>query len=81
MCYNAFMVSKVLKEILERVETWPEDRQEDAARVLIEMEEQDAIGYSLTDEQVAEVERRRANPNRKFLTIDEVRERFAFRRS
>ena len=75
------MVSKVLKEILERVETWPEDRQEDAARVLIEMEEQDAIGYSLTDEQVAEVERRRANPNRKFLTIDEVRERFAFRRS
>jgi len=81
MCYNAFMVSKVLKEILERVETWPEDRQEDAARVLIEMEEQDAIGYSLTDEQVAEVERRLANPNRKFLTIDEVRERFAFRRS
>ena len=75
------MVSKVLKEILERVETWPEDRQEDAARVLIEMEEQDAIGYSLTDEQVAEVERRRANPNRKFVTIDEVRERLAFRRS
>jgi uncharacterized protein YpuA (DUF1002 family) len=74
------MANKLLEEILERVATWPEDRQEDVARVLIEMEEQASIGYGLTDEQVAEVERRRANPNRTFLTIEEVRERFAFRR-
>ena len=64
------MVSKAFKGVLERVATWPEDR-------LIEMEEQDATRYSLTDEQVAEAERRRAWPDRKFLSIDEVRERFS----
>jgi gas vesicle protein len=35
------MVSKILKEVLERVETWPEDRQEDIANLLIEMEQQE----------------------------------------
>ena len=52
------MASKTLKEIIERVERWPEDRQQDAARVLRDMEEQDTSPYSLTDEQAAEVERR-----------------------
>jgi hypothetical protein len=35
----------------------------------------------LTDEQVAEVARRLTNPDPKFLTIEEVRERLARRRS
>jgi hypothetical protein len=77
----SIMASKVLKEIIERVERWPEDRQEDAARVLLEMEEQDTSPYSLTDEQAAEIEQRRANPNRKFVTLGEVQERFDRRRS
>lgn len=72
-------MSKKLKEMIERVETWPEDRQEDAARILQEMEEQDASSYRLTDEQVAEVKHRLADPNPKFLTLQEVRERFARR--
>lgn len=50
-------------------------------KVLKEMQEQDASPYGLTDEQVAEVERRRADPNRKFVTIAEVLERFDRRRS
>jgi hypothetical protein len=75
------MVSKVLKEVMERVQRWPDNRQDDAARVLLEMEEQDSSPYGLTDEQAGEVERRRADPNRKFLTLEEVRERFDRRRS
>ncbi len=75
------MTANKLKDVLERVKTWPESRQEDAARMLIAMEEQDANPYRLTDEQVAEVERRLADPNPKFLTLEEVRARFASRRA
>jgi hypothetical protein len=35
------------------------------------MEEQDSSSYRLTDEQLAEVRRRRAEKNPKTLTIDE----------
>jgi hypothetical protein len=52
------MTKDQVKEILERVLTWPPERQEDAVRVLTAMEEQDASGYRLTDEQVEEVRRR-----------------------
>jgi hypothetical protein len=55
------MTKEQVKEVLDRVLTWPPQRQEVAARVLREMEEQDANRSRLTDEQVAEVERRRAN--------------------
>ncbi|HEY5305589.1 MAG TPA: hypothetical protein VIJ52_02825, partial [Pseudolabrys sp.] len=59
------------------VERWPQDRQEDAARVLRDMEEQDASPYRLTDEQAAEVERRLANPNRRFQNLTDVKTRFS----
>lgn len=49
-----------VKEILDRVLEWPAQRQEDAARMLREMERQDESRSRLTDDQVAEVERRRA---------------------
>jgi hypothetical protein len=55
------MTKEQVKEILDRVLTWPTKRQEDAARVLTEMEEQDASPYHLTDEQAEEVGRRRAD--------------------
>ena len=74
------MASKILKEVLERVETWPENRQEDAANLLIEMEQQDGDSIGLTDSQAREVERRLAKPNKKFVTLDEARKQFAFRR-
>ena len=81
MCYNTTMASKTLKEVLERVETWPEDRQEDVAHLLIEMEQQDAHSIGLTDAQVREVERRLAKPNKKFVTLAEARKRLALRRT
>lgn len=49
-----------LSQVLERVHSWPEKGLEDAAHVLLEMEAQDASPYRLTDEQLAEIKRRRA---------------------
>jgi hypothetical protein len=53
------MTKEQVREILDRVLTWPQERQENAARVLAEMEEQDASAYRLSDEQAEEVRRRR----------------------
>ncbi len=75
------MVREQVKAVLDRVLPWPAERQEDAARVLTEMEEQDTSTYQLTDEQLAEVKRRLADPTPKFLSLEEVRERFARRRA
>jgi hypothetical protein len=74
------MTRDQVKEILDRVLTWPAERQADVARVVELMEEQDSNPYHLTDDQVTEVKRRLAEPNPKFLTLQEVRERFARRR-
>ena len=71
------MTTKSLKEAIERVQHWPEARQEDAARMLLEMEAQATSSYRLSEDQVAEVERRLADPNPKFLTLAQVRARFA----
>ena len=75
------MTREQVKKILDRVLTWPAERQADVAHMLELMEEQDQRSVRLTDEQVAEVERRLADPNPKFLTLEEVQERFARRRS
>ena len=79
--YTYFMTREQVKEILDRVLTWPADRQADVAHMVELMEEQDRTPLRLTDEQVAEVERRLADPNPKFLTLEEVRARFARRRA
>jgi hypothetical protein len=75
------MTKDQVKAVLDRVLTWPSDRQEDAARLLSEMEAQDVRSYNLTDEQISEVKRRLADPNPKFATLEEVRGRFALRRA
>jgi hypothetical protein len=69
------MSNEQVKAILDRVLTWPDRRQEDAAKMLMLMESTDQSVYRLTDEQVAEVRRRIANPDRKLLSPTEVRER------
>jgi hypothetical protein len=51
------MAPKDLEELMERVRHWPEQRQQDAAEVLLEMERQDSSGYRLTDAQAREVAR------------------------
>jgi hypothetical protein len=75
------MKKEQIRAVLDRVLTWSPERQEEAARVLTEMEAQGRADLHLSDEQVAEVERRLAEPDPKFLTLEEVRARFAHRRA
>jgi len=69
------MTKDQVKEILDRVRTWPPERQADLAHVAELMEEQDRSGLQLTDEQLAEVRRRRAEKNPKRTTLAEFNER------
>jgi len=75
------MATRILEEVLRRVEAWPEERQNDAAHVLTEMERQDPNSIDLTDSKVRQVERRLAKPNRKFATLETGRRRGALRRA
>lgn len=75
------MTKERVKEILDRVLTWPAERQADVAQMVELMEAQDRSDLHLTEEQAAEVRRRLADPTPKFLTLEEVRERFAQRRA
>jgi DNA-binding PadR family transcriptional regulator len=73
------MSKEQVKAVLDRVLTWPDERQEDAAKVLMLMESQDESVYRLTDEQVEEIGRRRADKNAPKLTLDEFKERLRSR--
>jgi hypothetical protein len=65
------MTKEQVKEILDRVQTWPEERQADVAEVVKLMEAQDKSGLRLSEEQAAEVRRRRAETNPKTMTLAE----------
>jgi len=79
--YTDFVTRDQVKAILDRVLGWPAERQADVAHMVELMEQQDRSELRLTDEQAAEVKRRLADPNPTFLTLEEVRERFARRRA
>lgn len=49
-------MTKLLAEVLRKVAELPDERQDDAAHVLLQMLQNDATGYWLTDDQLAEVE-------------------------
>lgn len=74
-CYTEHMSKEQVKTVLDRVLTWPPERQEDAAKILMLMESQDESVYRLTDEQVAEVSRRLSDPNARRLTLEEFNDR------
>ena len=50
-------MTKLLQDVIERVRQWPEERQDQAALVLLDLEAQQANRYRLTPAQVSEVER------------------------
>jgi hypothetical protein len=71
----ADMTRDQVKDILDRVLNWPPDRQADLAHVVELMEEQDGSTLRLSDEQLAEVRRRRSEKNPKTLTLAEFNAR------
>ncbi|MBR1247215.1 hypothetical protein JQ609_09745 [Bradyrhizobium sp. AUGA SZCCT0169] len=75
------MSREQVKAVLDRVLTWPNERQENAAKLLLLMESQDQSDYRLTDAQVEEVQRRQADPNPRSLTLEEFKERLSRRLS
>jgi len=75
VCYIATM-SKLLEQALRQIEQLPEGEQDAAAGALLDYVKH-MREMRLTDAQVAEVRRRRANPNRKLVSHAEARERIA----
>jgi hypothetical protein len=68
------MTKDQVKEILDRVLTWPAERQADLAHVVEIMEEQDKGDLRLSEEQAAEVRRRLAEKNPKTITLAKLNE-------
>ena len=70
------MTREQVKHILDRVLTWPPERQADVAHVVELMEKQNESDLRLSDEQVAEIRQRLAAPDRKTVPHEEVFKRF-----
>jgi hypothetical protein len=70
------MTKEQVKEILDRVLAWPPERQADIAHTVELMEAQDKSDVQLTAEQLAEVRRRRAKRNPKYVSLADGRRRF-----
>ena len=70
------MTRDQVKEALDRVLDWPEQRQEDVAEILKLMEEQDRSELRLSSEQATEVKRRLADANRTTISAEDVFQRF-----
>jgi hypothetical protein len=70
------MSKERVKAILDRVLTWPDARQEDAASMLLLMEAQDDGAYRLSDEQAEEVRRRLADTDAETVTLEDLKEHF-----
>lgn len=73
------MTKEQVKKVLDRVLTWPPERQADLAHIVELMEEQDISPLRLSDEQAAEVRRRLADPDPKTMTLAEFNERLKSR--
>ena len=72
MWYNVTMTRAQVKEILDRVLSWPPERQADIAHVVEQMEEQDNSTLRLTEEQASEVRRRLVNPSPTTVAAEDV---------
>ncbi|MFL5259807.1 MAG: hypothetical protein ACJ8AS_08640 [Hyphomicrobiales bacterium] len=68
------MTNERVRQVLERVLSWPRARQADAVRLLELMEEQDRSQLSLSEEQAAEVRRRLADNDSKTMPVHDFNE-------
>ena len=69
--YIPAMSKEQVKAILDRVLTWPDERQEDAASMLRLMEAQDDGAYRLSAGQAEEIRRRRADTSAETVTLEQ----------
>lgn len=81
LCYVSSMTRDQVKAALDRVLTWPPERQEDVLRLIEDIEQFDAGEHFLSDAQVAEVKRRMAEPNPEVMTLEEFNAHFQRRLS
>ena len=65
------MTKGEIEAILDRVRMWPRQRQEDAARILLAMEAQDASVYRLLDEERADIDASLEELARGEIALDE----------
>jgi predicted transcriptional regulator len=71
------MTKTDIDAVLDRVKTWPPERQEDAVRVLLEIEAEVTGVYQLSDEERAAIEEGMAQARRgEFATDEEVKALF-----
>lgn len=68
-------MNKRLDDAIARLKSLPEDRQLEAADVLLDFLDEDASSIQLTSEQIAEIERRLGD-NEPYATEAEVRATF-----
>jgi hypothetical protein len=68
-------MTKLLRDVIARVQTWPDDRQDEAARLLLDLEAQRTNAHRLTPEQMKEVEdiqRQLRDGSMSFATDEEM---------
>ena len=76
MWYNANDMTKQLSEMIEKVKTWPQWRQEDAALMLEEMERQGTEIYKLSDEERRMIDEALKEVERGEFVSEEEMEKF-----
>ena len=72
------MTKEQIESVLNRVLEWPAKRQEDAVRMLLDMEKQDSYDHELSEEERADLREALAEAERgEFATDEEVEAVFA----
>jgi predicted transcriptional regulator len=65
------MMKSEIDAVLDRVRTWPPERQEDAVRVLLEMEAQGTRVHQLSEDELAAIEEGMGEARRGEFASDE----------
>lgn len=68
-------MTRLLQDVIERVRQWPDERQDEAARLLLDLETQRTSRFRLSPaqvEEVAQIQRRVADGSAKFATDAEM---------
>ncbi|MGA0598996.1 hypothetical protein [Enterovirga sp. CN4-39] len=76
-CYLGVMAIAALQTILDRIDSWPEERQEAAAELLASLEATTGAEDDLqvSDEDLAEIDRRLADPGIRRVELAEFNAR------